>query len=133
MLTPGRAGDFDARIEGELLALVYGELRQLASRLMRRERADHTLSPTAVVHEAVLRLLGDANFATVDRSYLLAAASRAMREVLIDHARRRAADRRGGRWHRVSIDAVVEYSRRKTSISWWFTRLSTGWPRLMNA
>jgi RNA polymerase sigma-70 factor, ECF subfamily len=109
MLIAGRTGDCEAQNEGELLALVYGELRQLASRLMRRERADHTLSPTAVVNEAVLRLLGDANFAAVDRSFLLAAASRAMREVLIDHARRRAADRRGGRWRRVSIDAVVDY------------------------
>src|ERR1700679_3288167 len=109
MLIAGTTGECEARNEGELLALVYGELRQLASRLMRRERADHTLSPTAVVNEAVLRLLGDANFAAVDRSFLLAAASRAMREVLIDHARRRAADRRGGRWRRVSIDAVVDY------------------------
>ena len=109
MLIPGKAGDGEARIEGELLTLVYGELRQVASRLMRRERSDHTLSPTAVVHEAVLRLLGDANFASLDRNFLQAAAARAMREVLIDHARRRGADRRGGGWRRVPIDAVVDY------------------------
>ena len=109
MFIPGRARDGETRIEGELLTLVYDELRQVASRLMRRERSDHTLSPTGVVHEAVLRLLGDVNYAALDRHYLQAAAARAMREVLIDHARRRAADRRGGGWHRVPIDAVVDY------------------------
>ena len=109
MLIPGRASDGEKQIEGELLTLVYDELRQVASRLMRRERSDHTLSPTGVVHEAVLRLLGDVNYAAFDRNYLQAAAARAMREVLIDHARRRAADRRGGGWRRVPIDAVVDY------------------------
>src|SRR5947199_398891 len=77
---------------------------------MRRERNDHTLSPTAVVHEVVIRLLGDAVFdKATDRSYLFAAAARAMREVLIDHARRRAAGRRGGGRKRVPLDAVVDY------------------------
>jgi RNA polymerase sigma-70 factor (ECF subfamily) len=109
MLIPGTTEKRETRIDGELLPLVYDELRKVASHLMRRERSDHTLSPTAVVHEAVLRLLGDVNFATMDRNYLQAAAARAMREVLIDHARRRAADRRGGGWHRVPIDAVVDY------------------------
>src|SRR4051794_41810295 len=98
-LTPilgrARAGDEQARVE--LLAMVYDELRRVASRMMTRERPDHTLSPTAVVHEAVIRLLGDAVFdKAADRSYVFASAARAMREVLIDHARRRAADRRGG-------------------------------------
>ena len=55
----GRARDGDEGARGELLALVYDELRRVAAGLMRRERADHTLSPTAVVHEAVIRLLGD--------------------------------------------------------------------------
>src|SRR5271166_2236141 len=95
---PGNAEGGETRVDGESLALVYDELRKLASRLMRRERSDHTLSSTGVVHEAVLPLLGDVNFAALDRNLLLAAASRAMREVLIDHARRRAAGRRGGGW-----------------------------------
>ena len=103
-----RAGDEGAR--GELVAMVYEELRQVASRLMRRERADHTLSPTAVVHEAVIRLLGEAVFdKAADRNFLLASAARSMREVLIDHARRRAADRRGGGRRRVALDSVVDY------------------------
>ena len=108
ILERARAGDERAR--GELIALVYDELRRVASALMRRERADHTLSPTAVVHEAVIRLLGEAVFEkAADRGFLRAAAARAMREVLIDHARRRAADRRGGGMRRVPLDAVVDY------------------------
>ncbi len=106
----GRARDGDDGARSELLTLVYDELRGMASRLMRRERADHTLSPTAVVHEAVIRLLGEAVLEkAADRSYLFAAAARAMREVLIDHARRRAADRHGGGRQRVPLDAVVDY------------------------
>jgi RNA polymerase sigma-70 factor (ECF subfamily) len=102
-----RAGDEWAR--GELDALVYDELRRVASRLMRGERPDHTLSPTAVVHEAVIWLLGETVFdRAADRSDLFAAAARAMREVLIDYARRRAADRRGGGRRHVPLDAVVD-------------------------
>jgi len=108
ILEHARAGDEQAR--DELIVRVYEELRQVATRLMRHERADHTLSPTAVVHEAVMRLLGDAVFEkAADRNYLFAAASRAMREVLIDHARRRSAGRRGGGRHRVPLDLIVDY------------------------
>jgi RNA polymerase sigma-70 factor (ECF subfamily) len=108
ILDRARAGE--ERAQGELLALMYDELRRVASGLMRRERADHTHSPTAVVNEAVIRLLGGAVFdKAADRDYLFASAARAMREVLIDHARRRAADRRGGGRRRVPLDAVVDY------------------------
>jgi RNA polymerase sigma factor (TIGR02999 family) len=108
LLGNARAGDEGAR--GELVALVYDELRRVAANLMRRERPDHTLSPTAVVHEAVIRLLGEAVFdRAADRSFLFASAARSMREVLIDHARRRGADRRGGGRRRVPLDAVVDY------------------------
>jgi len=106
----GRARAGDQRARDELIPLVYAQLRQIAAGLMHRERAGHTLSPTAVVHEAVIRLLGDAVFdRSPDRAYLFASAARAMREVLIDHARRRAADRRGGKWRRVPLDHVVDY------------------------
>ena len=106
----GRARAGDERARGKLIALIYDELRQVASSLMRRERVDHTLSPTAVVHEAVIRLLGEAVFEkAADRGFLLAAAALAMREVLIDHARRRVAARRGGGMRRVPLDAVVDY------------------------
>ncbi len=106
----GRARDGDEQARSGLIALVYQELRRVASRLMRRERTDHTLSPTAVVHEAVIRLLGDAVFdEAANRSYLFASAARAMREVLIDHARRRAAGKRGGSRRRVPLDLVADY------------------------
>ena len=132
MLIPGRAGDGETQTEGELLAVVYDELRQVASRLMRRERSDHTLSPTAVVHEAVLRLMGDVNFAALDRNFLQAAAARAMREVLIDHARRRAADRRGGDGGGCPSTPSLTTSNHRISTSWRSTRRSTSWPWLMN-
>ena len=125
----GRARAGDERARGELIALIYDELRRVASRLMRRERADHTLSPTAVVHEAVIRLLGEAVFdKAADRSFLFASAARAMREVLIDHARRRAAGRRGGGRRRVPLDAVVDYFEGRGWTSSRSTRPSTGWP-----
>jgi RNA polymerase sigma-70 factor, ECF subfamily len=105
----GRARTGDERAKGELIALVYDELRRVASGLMRRERTDHTLSPTAVVHEAVIRLLRGGVFdKAADRRYLFASAARAMREILVEHARRRAAGRRGGGRRRVPLDRVVE-------------------------
>jgi RNA polymerase sigma factor (TIGR02999 family) len=77
---------------------------------MRRERTGHTLTPTAVVHEAVIRLLGDPGFdRTADRGDLFATAARAMRQVLIDYARRKAAGRRGGGHRRVALDGVLDY------------------------
>ena len=109
MLIPGTAGNGETQIEGEMLSLVYDELRQVASRLMRRERSDHTLLTCRCKEVVKHAAFGDVNFAASDRSFLQAAAARAMREVLIDHARRRSADRRGGGWRRVPIDAVVEY------------------------
>ena len=106
----GRAGAGDEGAKGELITLVYDQLRQVADRVMRRERKNHTLPPTALVHEAVIRLLGDAVFdRSPDRAFLFASAARAMREVLVEHERRRAADRRGGGWRRVPLDFVLDY------------------------
>jgi RNA polymerase sigma-70 factor, ECF subfamily len=105
-----RARGGDQRAKGEVIAMVYDELRRVASGMMRRERTEHTLSPTAVVHEAVIRLIGDAGIeSSPDRAFLFASAARAMREVLIEHARRRSADRRGGGWRRAPLDLVVDY------------------------
>lgn len=75
---------------------MYGELRQIAARHLRRERPDHTLQATALVHEAWLRLVGSDNVDVRDRAQFLAAGSEAIRRILIDHARRRNADKRGG-------------------------------------
>ena len=103
-----RAGDQGAR--GEVISRIYEELRFVAARMMQRERAAHTLSPTAVVHETVMRLLGEAVFdRALDRNFLLSAAARAMREILVDHARHRSATRRGSNWKRVPLDSVVDY------------------------
>jgi RNA polymerase sigma-70 factor (ECF subfamily) len=108
LLARARAGDEGAR--NDLIDRVYGELRRVADGLMRRERPGHTLSPTAVVHEAVIKMLAESALdGAKDRSYLFASAARAMREVLIDHARRRRTARRGGGQQRVPLDAVVDY------------------------
>jgi RNA polymerase sigma factor (TIGR02999 family) len=95
------AGDSDA--SRRLFELVYDELRRLASSLMRRERAEHTLQPTALVHEAFLRLVGAPRIAWQDRAHFMGIAARAMRQILVDHARRHAAAKRGGRLQRVTL------------------------------
>ena len=80
-----------------LLPIVYEELRAVAGRQLGRERPDHTLHATALVHEAYVKLAGGGVDA-VDRAHFLAIAARAMRQVLVDHARRRMAAKRGGDW-----------------------------------
>ena len=86
----------DARAEAELLPLVYAELHAIAARYLRGERAGHTLSPTALIHEAYLRLDDDVALAAADRRAFFALAARRMRQVLVDHARHRDAAKRGG-------------------------------------
>jgi RNA polymerase sigma factor (TIGR02999 family) len=94
----------------QLVALVYDELRRLGGGLLRRERPGHTLQPTALVHEAVLRLFRPGALAGAQgRGQFLAAAARAMRRVLVDHARQRAADKRGGGRERLPLDEVLDY------------------------
>jgi RNA polymerase sigma factor (TIGR02999 family) len=90
------AASADPAAGSRLLNLVYGELRQLASRLLSGERAGHTLTPTALVHEAYLRLFGSTPPDPADRRQFFAIAAGRMRQVLVDHARRRDADKRGG-------------------------------------
>ncbi len=86
-----------------LVPLVYEELREIAGRLFSSERAGHTLQPTAVLHEAYARLV-DAGVDWNDRNHFYAVAARAMRRVLLDHARRKGSARRGGDWKRESMD-----------------------------
>lgn len=100
-----RRGDSSA--EGELLARIYEQLRSIAVRAMRGERDDHTLQPTALVHEAYLRLLREDGVTEGDRGHFLRSAARAMRRILIDHARARAAEKRGGDRERVPLDEVL--------------------------
>lgn len=94
LLAAARAGDADA---GEAVArAVHGELRVLAANYLRRERPDHTLQPTALVHEAYLRLLGQSQVEWKNRSHFFGIAAQAMRRLLVDHARRNSAARRDG-------------------------------------
>ncbi|MEP6573656.1 MAG: sigma-70 family RNA polymerase sigma factor [Gemmatimonadota bacterium] len=80
----------------ELIRTMYAEFHRIAERHMRGERPDHTLQPTALVNEALIRLLGGASLPFEDRTHFLRAASQAMRRVLVDHARARNAAKRGG-------------------------------------
>lgn len=95
-----------------LMPLVYAELRRLADSHLRRERADHTLQPTALVHEAYIRLIGQDQPDYRSRAHFLGVAAHVMRQILVDHARSRAAGKRGGgqpsRSLDESIDAAVE-------------------------
>src|SRR5262249_6041327 len=101
-----RAGRPEA--QARLVAAIYDELRRIASRLMRRERPDHTLQGSALVNEALLRLLSGAALADApDRRYLFGAAAQAMRQVLVDHARRRQTSKRPGNRARVPLDGVL--------------------------
>ncbi|MEM1203843.1 MAG: sigma-70 family RNA polymerase sigma factor [Acidobacteriota bacterium] len=87
-----------------LLPLVYDELRRLARGHLRRERADHTLQPTALVHEAYLRLADRLRADWRDRGHFYAVAAKIMRQILVDHARRHAAEKRGGQVEKVHLD-----------------------------
>jgi RNA polymerase sigma factor (TIGR02999 family) len=91
-----------------LFGLVYEELRDLAGSVMRGERKDHTLSPTALVHEVYLRLIDRTRVQEEDRARFFAIAARAMHQVLIDHARGKRAAKRGGTWRRVTLEAHLE-------------------------
>jgi RNA polymerase sigma factor (TIGR02999 family) len=84
------------------MPLVYRELRRLAAGFLRRERRDHTLQPTALVHEAYLSLVGQSDLECRSRAQFFAIAARLMREILVDHARRRLTAKRGG-GHKVQI------------------------------
>lgn len=103
-----RAGDERGEQATERLSeLLYPELRRIAGRLMQGERAGHTLQPTAVVHEAFVRLVGEGTVEWQDRAHFLGIAARVMRRILIDHARRRGAVKRGGEVDQVTLDEGV--------------------------
>jgi RNA polymerase sigma factor (TIGR02999 family) len=90
---------------GDLVPLVYQELRRLAHHRLRSQRADHTLQSTALVNEAFLRLLGNEPAQLQNRSHFVAVASHLMRQVLVDYMRRRTADKRDGGF-RIDIEAL---------------------------
>ena len=93
--------------EERLLALTYGELHRLAQGYLARERRGHTLQPTALVHEAWLKLFGGSALVLEERRPFLLLAAQAMRRVLVDHARTRAREKRGGGRERLEIDTAL--------------------------
>lgn len=101
LLTASRIGD-GSQAE-RLFVTVYDELRQIAAAFLRREAAGHTLQPTALVHEAYLKLVDQTRASWTDQNHFLAVASEAIRRILVDHARRRGAAKRGGGWERITL------------------------------
>jgi RNA polymerase sigma-70 factor (ECF subfamily) len=100
-----RAGDREA--EGKLLDVVYGELHRIAARHMRRERIDHTLQATALIHEAYVRLIDQPTKDWQNRSHFYGVAAQVMRRILVDYARTHRSAKRGGEQHKVSLDDAL--------------------------
>lgn len=101
-ITSGKVG-----AEEELLPIIYGELRRVARAHMARERPGLTLQPTALVHEAYLRLLGGADTTWESRAHFYASAAEAMRRILIERARRYGREKHGGKLRRASFDGAL--------------------------
>ena len=104
----GESGALD-----RLMPHVYGELKRIAERHMRRERPDHTLEPTALVHEAYCRLVDQRSARWESRTHFYAVAAQLMRRVLVDHARRRRFAKRAGSLKTISLDAVGPLGRER--------------------
>jgi RNA polymerase sigma-70 factor, ECF subfamily len=94
----------NATAESELISAIYGELRRLAGHYMRRERPDHTLQATALVHEAFLRLTHQKDVSWQGRAHFFGVAAKLMRQILIDHARSRLREKRGSGGQKLSLD-----------------------------
>jgi len=91
-----------------LLPVIYDELRKLAANYLRRERPDHTLQPTALVHEAYLRLVDQTRVNWQNRAHFFGVAAQIMRRLLVDHARRHNAEKRGQNFQKISLDENVD-------------------------
>ena len=98
----------DPEARERLMEAVYPELHRIAAAQMRKERPDHTLQPTALVHEAYLKLVDQTRADWRDRAHFLGIAARAMRQILVDHARRHNAQKRGGDLQRVTLDESLD-------------------------
>jgi RNA polymerase sigma factor (TIGR02999 family) len=113
LLLEWRGGDA-AALE-KLMPLVYGELRRIAEHYLRRERADHTLQPTALIHEAYLRMAQSGMPDWQNRAHFFGVSSRIMRQVLVDWARRNYAGKRGGDAAKVNLDDAIVVSHERGS------------------
>jgi RNA polymerase sigma factor (TIGR02999 family) len=105
------AGDTSAH--ARLMPVVYDELRRLARVYIARERTDHTLQPTALVHEAYLRLVDQTRANWKDRAQFCGVAAQIMRRILVQHARDRKRQKRGGEWEKVYIDETRELGQQR--------------------
>lgn len=105
-----RWGDGDRDAFDALTPLVYDELRRLAGRYLRRERSDHTLQSTALVHEAYLKLVDQRNVRWQNRAQFFGLAAEMIRRILVDHARARQAAKRGGAVYRLTLDEALDAS-----------------------
>lgn len=95
----------------EILPLVYDELRRLAKNYLNRERSNHTLQPTALVHEAYLRLIGQKEIEWQNRAHFFGVSARLMREILIEHARGRNRQKRGGEFKtQIALDENISFA-----------------------
>jgi len=103
-----REGDHHAR--DQVFQTVHARLREIAGHLLQRERGDHTLEPNALVNELCIRLLGNQEISYKDRAHFFAIAAQTMRRILIDHARERLAEKRGGEQQRISLSGVDGWS-----------------------
>ncbi len=108
ILSEARAGDKDAL--DRLVPVAYAELRRLADGYLRRERPDHTLQPTALVHEAYVRLVGQDQPDYRNRAHFFGVAAQLMRQILVDHARTRNAGKRGGGEAKIPLESVADAS-----------------------
>jgi RNA polymerase sigma factor (TIGR02999 family) len=106
----------DEQAFGKLVPLVYRELRRLAQRYIQRERPDHTLQATALVHEAYLRLVDQKNARWQSRAHFMSVAAQQMRRILVDHARSRKAAKRGLQGERITLARVDVSSRNRNWI-----------------
>jgi RNA polymerase sigma-70 factor (ECF subfamily) len=105
-----RCGQGDSAALEELLPRVYNELRKLAASYMRKENQGHTLQATALVHEAYFRLVDQEDVQYQNRSHFFGIAAQMMRRILIDHARQRQAEKRGGNCTKISFDEGLHWS-----------------------
>src|SRR3981081_712215 len=109
-------GEGDKDVLDRLLPMVYAELHRMAARYLRGERVDHTLQPTALINEAYLRLIGSNNVTWENRAHFFGIAARVMRRILVDHARQHRADKRGGEFEKVPLDAANEPASKQEDI-----------------
>jgi RNA polymerase sigma-70 factor (ECF subfamily) len=109
LLQDWRKGDKTAL--DQLVPIVYSELHKMAGHYLRKERAEHTLQPTALIHEAYLRLVGQDMPDWKSRTHFFGVAAHVMRQVLVDHARKHRASKRGGSRQKVTLEDAIVFSR----------------------